>query len=92
MIFYIKVTKSDNHPRLLKLPERSFFLFGPRGSGKSTWLRQHLSDGYLIDLLNEGKYQELLARPQLFADEISGVDRARWVIVNEAQRLPNLLN
>jgi len=92
VIFYIKVTKLDNYPRLLKLPERSFFLFGPRGSGKSTWLRQHLSDGYLIDLLNEGKYQELLARPQLFADEISGVDRARWVIVDEAQRLPNLLN
>jgi predicted AAA+ superfamily ATPase len=81
-----------NYLRLLKLPTRPFFLFGPRGTGKSTWLHQHLSDGYLIDLLNEGKYQELLARPQLFAEEISGVEKDRWVIVDEAQRLPNLLN
>ena len=28
--------------RLLKLPERSFFLFGPRGAGKSTWLKEVL--------------------------------------------------
>ena len=81
-----------NYLRLLKLPENSFFLFGARGSGKSTWLRQHLSDGYWIDLLEEGKYQEFLARPQLFAEEIAGVDKHRWIIIDEAQRLPHLLN
>ena len=27
-------------PRLLQPPRQSFFLFGPRGSGKSTWIRQ----------------------------------------------------
>jgi uncharacterized protein len=81
-----------NYPRLLALPERSFFLFGPRGTGKSTWLSQQLADAYWIDLLNEGKYQELLARPQLFAEELAGVGKGRWVVVDEAQRLPNLLN
>jgi predicted AAA+ superfamily ATPase len=27
-------------PRLLEAPPGSFFLFGPRGTGKSTWLRE----------------------------------------------------
>jgi predicted AAA+ superfamily ATPase len=31
--------------RFLKRPERSFFLFGPRGTGKSTWLKQALHAG-----------------------------------------------
>ena len=81
-----------NYPRLLELPKKSFFLFGARGTGKSTWLRQQIPDGYLIDLLDEGKFQELLAKPHLFAEEISSVKRETWIVVDEAQRLPNLLN
>jgi len=82
----------NNYPRLLELPKKSFFLFGARGTGKSTWLRQHIPDGYVIDLLDEGKFQDLLAKPRLFAEEISGVKRDRCIVVDEAQRLPNLLN
>ncbi len=45
------------YPRLLSLPERSFFLFGPRGTGKSVWLRQVLSEAELsIDLLKSSEY------------------------------------
>ena len=32
------------YPRDLRVPERSFFLFGPRGTGKTTWLRSLLRD------------------------------------------------
>ncbi len=39
-------------PRLLEPPERSFFLFGARGTGKSTWLRQKLSHAIRFDLLD----------------------------------------
>ena len=35
-----------------KGPEESFFLLGPRGSGKSTWLRAIFPDAYVIDLLS----------------------------------------
>ena len=78
--------------RILKVPEQSFFLLGPRGSGKSTWLRATFSDAHVIDLLSEETYQRLLANPGQFADELRAVPTGRWVIVDEVQRLPALLN
>lgn len=56
--------------RIIKAPEQSFFLLGPRGSGKSTWLRATFPDAHVIDLLSEETYQRLLANPGLFADEL----------------------
>jgi len=38
-------------PRLYSLPGRSFFLFGPRGTGKTTWLKTVLPDALWFDLL-----------------------------------------
>jgi len=78
--------------RIIKAPEQSFFLLGPRGSGKSTWLRATFPDAHVIDLLSEETYQRLLANPGHFADELRAVPTGRWVIVDEVQRLPNLLN
>ena len=78
--------------RILKAPKQSFFLLGPRGSGKSTWLRITFPDAYVIDLLSEEIYQRLLANPGLFAYELRAVSPDKWLIVDEVQRLPNLLN
>jgi len=78
--------------RIIKAPEKSFFLMGPRGSGKSTWLRAIFPDAHVIDLLSEEKYQQLLGNPGLFANELRAVPTDRWVIVDEIQRLPGLLN
>jgi predicted AAA+ superfamily ATPase len=78
--------------RILKAPEQSFFLMGPRGSGKSTWLKATFPDAHVIDLLSEETYQRLLAHPGHFADELRAVPASRWVIVDEVQRLPGLLN
>ena len=79
-------------PRIIKAPKKSFFLLGPRGTGKSTWLGSTFPDAYVIDLLAEDTYQRLLASPSLFADELRAVTSGRWVIVDEVQRLPGLLN
>ena len=65
---------------------------GPRGSGKSTWLRSAFPDALLINLLSEEIYQRLLARPGLFADELRALRPGKLVVVDEIQRLPNLLN
>jgi predicted AAA+ superfamily ATPase len=46
----------------------------------------------VIDLLSEEFYQRLLANPGLFADQVRAVPTDKWVIVDEVQRLPNLLN
>jgi predicted AAA+ superfamily ATPase len=78
--------------RILSIPRQSFFLLGPRGSGKSTWLRAAFRDAHVIDLLSEEKFQRLLAHPGLFADEVRALKAGRWVIVDEIQRLPALLN
>jgi uncharacterized protein len=78
--------------RLLKPPKQSFFLLGPRGSGKSTWLGATFPDAHVIDLLSEASYQRLMANPGSFADELRAVGEGKWVIVDEVQRLPGLLN
>jgi predicted AAA+ superfamily ATPase len=78
--------------RLLTLPSQSCFLFGPRGSGKSTWVRHELPRAHRIDLLDEALYQSYLARIGLFADELRAQARGATVIVDEIQRLPPLLN
>ena len=80
------------YPRLSRLPGRSFFLLGVRGVGKSTWARRHLGDALRIDLLDEALYHDYLADPSLFAAELRSVPRGSWVVVDEIQRLPSLLN
>jgi predicted AAA+ superfamily ATPase len=80
------------YPRLTRLPRQSFFLLGVRGAGKSTWAREVLSGAPVIDLLDERRYQELLVNPSLFAAELRERPRTSWVVVDEVQRLPALLN
>ena len=72
--------------------ERSFFLFGMRGSGKSTWARSMLPDAHRIDLLDERLYQSFLREPGLFANELRTLPRRATVVVDEIQRIPGLLN
>ena len=82
------------YPRSLEIPStgrQSFFLFGPRGTGKTTWLKQRFPDAIYLDLLDHALYLELLARPQRLRDLIPpGYDG--WVVVDEVQRIPLVLN
>jgi len=78
--------------RIIRTPKQSFFLLGPRGTGKSTWLRETFPNAYVIDLLSEETYHRMLSRPGHFADELRALPPGTWVIVDEVQRLPNLLN
>ena len=73
-------------------PKTSFFLLGPRGTGKSTWLRAELPRAHVVDLLDEARYQSYLADPSVFAAELRAVAPGSWVVVDEVQRLPSLLN
>ncbi len=78
--------------RCLSAPDQSYFLLGPRGTGKSTWLRARMPAAYFVDLLDEVKYQRLLAAPAQFALELRALDPDRWIVIDEVQRLPSLLN
>jgi len=80
------------YTRLLNTENSSFFLFGVRGTGKSTWLRQNYSQAHFFDFLDEALYQKLLVAPHIFRDRLRVLPAGSWVVVDEIQRLPNLLN
>lgn len=80
------------YPRLLQ-PEapQSFFLFGPRGTGKTAWLREHYPDAPYFDLLDAAVYTRLLAAPEQLRERIPK-DHRGWVVIDEVQRVPDVLN
>lgn len=84
------------YTRLLHRPvelETSFFLFGPRGTGKTTWLQHHFSgpNTIFVDLLNADLYTELLARPHRLETLIPNHFKG-WIVLDEIQRVPDLLH
>ncbi len=68
------------YTRRLQLPERSFFLMGPRGTGKTTWLRSVLPSGLWFDLLRTATFLELSQRPERFRQQIEAQQRGSWVV------------
>lgn len=81
------------YKRLLTSPEsQSFFLFGPRGVGKSTWIRETYGNSPTFNLLDEKKYQSYLRDAGTFARELNVLPESSTVIIDEVQRLPTLLN
>jgi uncharacterized protein len=78
--------------RLLVPPKSSFFLLGPRGTGKTTWLRQHFAKACWLDLLDEATYLNCLQDANYFPRLLETVPAGGWVVIDEIQRLPSLLN
>jgi hypothetical protein len=74
------------------MPEHSFFLFGPRGTGKTTWLRSVLPKALWFDLLRTQTFLDLSRQPESFRQQVEAQPRGSWVVVDEVQRLPTLLN
>ena len=72
---------------------RGFFLFGARGTGKSTLLRQLLKEKSTlrIDFLNADHLERYQRRPQILAEEVAQ-KRPPWVIIVEVQLVPEILN
>ena len=71
--------------------DQSFFLFGPRGTGKTTWLKQQFPDALYLDLLDHALYLDLLTRPQRLRDLIPP-RHDEWIVLDEVQRVPLVLN
>jgi len=70
------------------LEKKSFFLFGPRGTGKTTLLRHTLSDATVIDLLEIKTYREYLKNPSLISEQ----KLKPIVVIDEVQKLPEILD
>ncbi|MBM4222947.1 MAG: ATP-binding protein [Gammaproteobacteria bacterium] len=82
-------------PRLLNLEvllqKSSFFLFGPRLSGKSRLIAHQLSDAFIINLLKTSVYLELSTHPARFEQLVKSQDK-KLIVIDEVQRLPWILN
>jgi uncharacterized protein len=71
------------------LAKKSFFLFGPRATGKSTLIREQLPEARIYDLLDAEVYTRLLRRPRLLEEEHTS---GRVIAIDEIQKLPTILD
>jgi predicted AAA+ superfamily ATPase len=82
------------HKRILNLPlllgKKSFFLFGPRATGKTTLIDTTLNDALVIDLLEARTFTSLLKDPGRLEEMID--DPSRIIVIDEVQKLPSLLD
>ena len=79
--------RSLNLSKILK--KRSFFLFGPRATGKSTLIDHDLKGSKVYDLLDPKVFERLLRNPGIISEETSPSD---IVVIDEIQKLPQLLD
>lgn len=69
---------------------QSYIIFGPRATGKTTWLIKNFPEFFIIDLLNSEIARKLIAFPEKLEMMIpSGQTK---IIIDEIQRSPELLN
>lgn len=79
------------YDRIIKPPSReSYFLFGPRGTGKSSWVQKAYPDAIYVDLLDDEIYRRLLTRPGSLNDFLP--DRPSSIILDEVQKVPAVLD
>jgi uncharacterized protein len=71
--------------------KKSFFLFGPRGTGKTTWVKTKFKDALYLDLLEAELFHSFLANPQRL-EQFIPQNYKGWIIIDEIQRVPELLH
>ena len=92
LVFLMKKERMFN--RLLKIDANissGAFVFGPIGTGKTTWLKTYFADTLYFDLLDATVYSEFLANPTRLNNYIPQAF-TNWIIIDEIQRVPELLN
>lgn len=72
------------------LKKNSFFLLGPRGTGKSYWIQKSLPDAKVFNLLEDDLFESLMRRPQALGEAVSSSDKI--IVIDEIQKLPKLLD
>ena len=74
--------------RLLQEPDQSILLFGPRGTGKSTWIHHHFKDAVIYDLFDTSESLRLTREPEALYRELASVPAERWIVIDEIQYPP----
>lgn len=79
-------------PRFLALPEGTFFLWGPRQSGKTTLIKSRLADAHRIDLLKAKNRMRYQLEPGRLWEEVNALPEGQRVVIDEIQKVPELLD
>lgn len=77
--------------RYFDISQSSSFIFGPRGTGKSTWLKLNLVNARIIDLLDPAVFRLLAAQPNRLRDFLVFSESPSMIVIDEVQRVPELL-
>lgn len=77
--------------RLFDPPKGHYFLFGPRGTGKSTFAGRHYPGAVSVDLLDPEAARSLSARPERLREILAARKPVGFVVIDEVQRVPDLL-
>ena len=78
--------------RFFAAPTDSFFMFGPRGTGKSTWLKRTFPDAYFVDMLDDNTFRTFIAHPERIKQIVKANPHTKCYIVDEVQKAPALLD
>ncbi len=82
----------DTIKRFFKAPQDSFFLFGPRGTGKSTLLKANFPDALFVDLLDPDSYRTYVSHPEQLRALVEGNSQVSRFVIDEIQKVPSLLD
>lgn len=80
-------------PRFLTVPDSSsFFLFGPRGTGKTTWMKSAFQNAQWFDLLDPALERMLMVKPERISSFIEANPKQKTIVIDEVQKVPALLS
>jgi len=77
--------------RIFKPLEKSFFLLGPRGTGKSTLIKDSFPDAVYIDLLLPDVFRTYLAHPERLREIVMANRDKKVIVIDEVQKVPEIL-
>ncbi len=81
--------------RSLRLPaagRETFFLWGPRQTGKTTLLRDAYPGSFWVDLLKAEEYRTYVQNPERLRQRLAAASEVRHVVIDEIQKVPQLLD
>ena len=78
--------------RFFRAAASSFFLFGPRGTGKSLRTQTHYPEALRLDLLDPETFRAYSAQPERLRGLVEGNPAARHIVIDEVQKVPELLS
>lgn len=77
--------------RFFQDPGAHYFLFGPRGTGKTTWIKEHYAHCLIIDMLDAANRRNYTARPELLQKTVEANPDNRVIVIDEVEKVPEVL-